>query len=130
MTTLLSRLADARTIETPAATMRTLASPGFGPGLDPALPVSVWRTEVAAGTPGPEHVVDVDHFVVVLEGALEVRVDGVEHRLGAGDGILVPAGSTRVIRAGDTGAVTVTLGGAGGRATVGDADPVLIPWSA
>ena len=49
MTTLLSRLADARTIETPAATMRTLASPGFGPGLDPALPVSVWRTEVAAG---------------------------------------------------------------------------------
>jgi len=130
MTTLLSRLADARTIETPAATMRTLASPGFGPGLDPALPVSVWRTELAADTPGPEHVVDVDHFVVVIEGALEVRVDGAGHRLAAGDGLLIPAGSTRLIRAGGTGAVTVTLGGAGGRATVGDADPVLIPWSA
>jgi quercetin dioxygenase-like cupin family protein len=74
--------------------------------------------------------VDVDHFVVVLEGALDVRVDGAEHRLEAGDGLRIPAGSTRLIRAGGSGAVTLTLGGAGGHATVGDADPVLIPWSA
>jgi hypothetical protein len=51
MSTLLTRLAEARTVQTPSATMRTLSSPGFGPGIDSGLPVSVWRTEIPAGPP-------------------------------------------------------------------------------
>ena len=62
-------LADARVVATPAATMRTYASPSTAV---PA-PLAVWRTEVPSGTAGPLHVVDVDQVVVVVAGQLHAR---------------------------------------------------------
>ena len=127
MSSHLTRLSDARTVATPAATMRTLISPQ----LAPSFPIAVWRTEIPAGTSGPTHTVDVDHFVTVVEGSVDVTVDGRSYTVTAGDGVRLPANSVRTIRASDDGdAVTLSAGMPGGRAQVADNDPVAVPWTA
>ena len=125
--TLLTPLGSARTVKTPAATMRTLTSPTSAP----AMPVAIWRTDLPASATGPEHAIDTDQFVVVLSGTLDVRIADVDHRVAEGDGIKLPAGATRVIRSADgKPASTLTIGGADARATVGDNAPVPVPWTA
>ncbi len=119
-------LESARTVTTPAATMRTLASPTTSP----AMPLAVWRTELAAGTAGPRHSIDTDQLVTVVAGSLHVEIDGASFEVDAGDAIKLPAGATRVIAAGAGPAVTVTVSRADARATVGDGDPVPVPWTA
>ncbi len=115
-----------RTLSTPAATMRTYASPST----DTAAAVSVWRTELAAGSSGPTHVVDTDHVVVVVEGTLLVDVDGVRGELGPGDGVVLPAGTPRTLSAGPAAdVVTVTSALPGSQARVGEAEPVAVPWA-
>lgn len=125
--TLHARLEEARTVGTPAATMRTLASPTTTPD----LPLAVWRTDLPAGASGPEHVIDVDQFVVVLAGAVDVRVGDRSYVIGTGDGLKLPAGEVRVIAAahGEP-AATLTVGAPAARATVGDNEPVPVPWTA
>ena len=118
-------LSEARAVETPAATMRTYASPSSS---TPA-PVAVWRSELPAGTSGPLHTVDVDHIVVVVEGTLVAEVDGVRHEVVTGDGIKLPAGSVRRLTGGDGTAVTVTAALPGSTARVGGGDPVPVPWA-
>lgn len=122
---LLTSMTAARTVETPAASMRTYA----GPSTDGAADVSVWRTEMAAGAAGPVHVVDTDHVVVVLEGHLSATVDGTTMAAGPGDGVLLPAGSERQLVAGSSGVTTLTAARPGSTARVGDAEPVPIPWA-
>lgn len=120
-------LDTARTVTTPAATMRTLASPTTSPALDRA----VWRTDLPAAGTGPRHTVDGDQLVVVVEGAITVEVEDTRYDVVAGDAILLPRGSTRVIAAsGGAPATTVTVGTAEATATVGDGDPVPVPWTA
>lgn len=120
-------LTAARSITTPGATMRTLTSPSSTPD----MPIAVWRTELPAGVSGPDHSIDGDQFVIVVSGGIDVRVDGIDHHVAEGDGIKLPGGVNRVIKAsGDSPAVTITVGPAGARATVGSNDPVPIPWTA
>ena len=57
------------TIETPAASMRTYASPSA----DGAADVSVWRTEMAPDTSGPVHVIDTDHVVARSHRVIALR---------------------------------------------------------
>ena len=117
----------ARTVTTPAATMRTLVTPSTSPGME----VAVWRTDLPAGAVGPRHAIDGDQFVVVLSGALTVEIDGTAYDVGAGDGILLPGGAQRVIStATSEGAATITVGNPGAFATVGDNAPVPVPWTA
>jgi quercetin dioxygenase-like cupin family protein len=120
-----TRLQEARSIETPAATMRTYASPTTPVGAD----VAVWRTEMAAGTAGPLHVIDADQVVVVLEGDLSAEIDGRSCSVAAGDSVVLPARSQRRLTAGTTGLVTLTASTPGARARVGDAEPVPLPWA-
>jgi quercetin dioxygenase-like cupin family protein len=119
------RVTDARAVETPAATMRTYASPST------AVPSSlaVWRTEMAAGTAGPLHVVDVDQVVVVVAGQLHADVDGRELIIPAGDSALLPAGVERRLAAGAEDLVTVSASQPGGTARIGAGDPVAVPWA-
>jgi len=120
-------LSEARAVATPAATMRTLASPTTAPAMD----VSVWRTELAAGSVGPRHAIDRDQLLVVLDGALRVEVDDAAYDVLTGDAVKLPAGAVRTIAATDGGpATTLTVGGPGALATVGDGDPVPVPWTA
>ena len=124
---LLIDLDHTRCIATAAATMRTLASPTS----DPAMPVAVWRTDLPAGSCGPEHTIDADQLVVVLSGAIDVRVGEHHHVVHAGDGIKLPSGVLRVVKAvDDAPAITLTVGGAGALATVAGREPVVVPWTA
>jgi quercetin dioxygenase-like cupin family protein len=119
-------LSEPRTVSTPAATMRTYASPTT----EPAADVAVWRTELPAGTAGPLHAVDRDHVVVVVEGTVEVLL-GQEHRtVPTGASVTLPAGAPRRIAASAEGpAVTVTAARPGSMATVGGGEPVAVPWA-
>ncbi|MGN6578092.1 MAG: cupin domain-containing protein [Nocardioides sp.] len=120
-------LEAARAVATPAATMRTLASPTTAPDLD----VAVWRTELPEGSAGPRHAIDTDQLVVVLHGALRVEVEGTPYDVPEGDAVKLPAGAVRTIAAAGAGpATTLTVGRPGARATVGDGDPVPVPWTA
>src|SRR3954470_18056277 len=118
-------LTDARVVETPAATMRTYASPSTAV----PSPVAVWRTEMAAGGTGPLHVVDIDQVVVVVAGQLRAEVDGRELVVPAGDSALLPAGVARRLGAGSGDLVTVTAAQPGGTARIGSGDPVVVPWA-
>ena len=47
---------------------------------------------------GPQPFVgDTDEWAVVLRGSARLQVEGVDHRLGAGDWVLIPAGSPHVL---------------------------------
>jgi len=121
-----SLLTSARTISTPAATMRTLASPTT----DVPMPVAVWRTDLPANASGPLHTIDSDQLVVVVSGALEVRVDGRDFRVEQGDALKLPGGVARVIKAaGGAPASTLTVGQPAARAQVGENAPVAVPWT-
>jgi quercetin dioxygenase-like cupin family protein len=119
-------VATARVVETPAATMRTYASPTT----DAHAPVAVWRTEMAAGVAGPLHVVDVDQVVVVVSGELTAEVAGTAFVVPAGDSALLPADAERRLTAGPDGVVTVTASLPGATARIGAGDPVPVPWAA
>jgi quercetin dioxygenase-like cupin family protein len=119
------QLQDARAVATPAATMRTYTSP-----TTPARAgLAVWRTEMAAGTSGPLHSVDVEQVVVVVGGELSAEIDGQRYDVVAGDAVLLPAGLERRLTAGEAGLVTVTASAPGAMARAGDADPVAVPWA-
>ncbi len=119
------RLEEARVVETPAATMRTYASPTT----PTATEVTVWRTEMAPGVDGPLHAVDTDQVVVVVEGNLFAEIDGCRCDVPAGDSVLLPAGGQRRLTAGIAGVVTLTASAPGATARTGDAAPTPVPWA-
>jgi quercetin dioxygenase-like cupin family protein/DNA-binding MarR family transcriptional regulator len=118
-------VAAARVVETPAATMRTYASPTT----EHRAPVAVWRTEMTPGATGPLHVVDVDQVVVVVSGRLTAEVGGTAFVVPTGDCALLPADAERRQTAGPDGRVTVTASLPGSTARVGAGDPVPVPWA-
>ncbi|MFC8503970.1 cupin domain-containing protein, partial [Pedococcus sp. NPDC057267] len=120
------RLADARTVVTPAATMRTYASPS-GPA---TASVAVWRTEMAAGATGPLHSVSEDQVLVVVQGTLSGTLGEQQVDLGTTDAVVLPAGVDRQVTAGPDGAVALVASTPGATARVGDGDPVPVPWPA
>jgi quercetin dioxygenase-like cupin family protein len=120
-------LESARSVTTTAATMRTLTSPTS----TPEMPIAIWRTDLPAGAVGPEHAIDTDQFVVVVDGAIDVDIDGRTYRVAEADGIKLPSGVMRVIKSADnTPASTITVGHPDAHATVGQNDPVPVPWTA
>jgi quercetin dioxygenase-like cupin family protein len=123
---LVSRIAQAKTVETPAAKMQTLVSPSTGPD----FPFAAWWTELPDGAAGPEHTVDGDQLVVVTNGSVEIEMVDDTVILTAGDAIKLPAGAARVIRATAGSARTLTIGHANARARVGEGDAVAVPWTA
>lgn len=117
--------AAARELVTPAATMRTYASPS-GPA--PAS-VAVWRTELGPDAAGPRHTVSEDQVLVVVQGDLRAVVGDGEHALGVNDAVVLPADVERQVTAGPSGAVTLVASLPGATARVGDGDPVPVPWA-
>jgi len=83
-----TRSADARRVETPNATMTTLAVPSVG-GSAHAL----WRVAMAAGQPA--HRSGVEQVVSVAAGRLRLTVDDDACELGPGDTAVIPAGVLR-----------------------------------
>ena len=112
-------LDDTQAHVTPNATMRRY----------PGTEVAVWRTEMAAEARGPRHRIDVDQVIVVVDGALEVHLDGESRLMGAGGSVLLPAGRERQLVAAGDGAVLLCASVPGGVARVGDGEPVEVPWA-
>ena len=118
-------LTTARSVETPAADMRTYVSPSTEIRTDLAL----WRTQMGPGVSGPAHAVDTDHVVVVLEGSLRADVAGEDLHVGPGECVVLPADTDRRLTAGPDGVTTLTAARPGSSARAGDAEPVTIPWA-
>jgi quercetin dioxygenase-like cupin family protein len=75
--------------------MTTLASPSAGGSAS----LSLWQVDMNAGQRGPLHVFDREQLWTVREGTVAITVDGSEHRLDAGDTLVIPAGSERQVLA-------------------------------
>ncbi|HEX4009355.1 MAG TPA: cupin domain-containing protein [Solirubrobacteraceae bacterium] len=107
------RAGHTRRIETPNATMTTLASPTLGSSGG----LSLWTVEMEAGARGPLHVFDSEQLWTVLAGELSIAVGEDSLALFAGDTIVLPAGAERQVTA-TTAARIVVCGHGGGRVTV------------
>jgi quercetin dioxygenase-like cupin family protein len=111
--------------ETPNAVMRTYASPEHT-----GTALAVWRAEMAPGAAGPDHVVDVEQILVVIEGRLDAEVGDETHALAAGDSLVLPAGVRRRLHtAGDAPVAFLACSPGGAIATAAGRDPVTIPWA-
>jgi quercetin dioxygenase-like cupin family protein len=91
----LVRAAQARRTQTPNALMTTLASPSQGP----TAGLSMWLVEMRAGQQGPTHVFDTEQIWHLIEGEVEVTVNGRKLVLGSGDTVVLPAGAERQVSA-------------------------------
>ena len=91
----LVRAAQARRTQTPNALMTTLASPSQGP----TAGLSMWLVEMRAGQQGPAHVFDTEQIWHLIEGEVEVTVNGRKLVLGSGDTVVLPAGAERQVSA-------------------------------
>lgn len=97
----------------------------------PGSMIAVWRTTTAPGTAGPVHRIDREQVLVVLSGTLSATIDEAVAHAAPGDAVVLPAGAVRQLRnEGSVPVVTVTCAIPGSQATVGDGDPVAVPWSA
>jgi quercetin dioxygenase-like cupin family protein len=115
-----TRLSDATLHTTPAAEMRRY----------PGTAVAVWHTTAAPATSGPNHRIDREQVVVVIKGELTAQVDGATIVASAGDAVVLPAGAVRQLRNDGSGVLhTVTAAVPGSLAQVGEADPIVVPWS-
>src|SRR4051812_4018941 len=82
------RQADAPTFETPGATFQGYAAPSRGAG-----EVSMWSLELAPGSTSPVHHMDSEEVFLGLSGTAEVTIDCHTETLGAGDCLVLPAGT-------------------------------------
>jgi quercetin dioxygenase-like cupin family protein len=110
---------DARTTSTPAATMTTLASPTLG-ATDGR---SLWLVDMAVGATGPVHVIDTEQIWTLLDGTAVIEVDGVAHRLDAGDTLVIPAGAERQVHATTACRMVVTGDATATARVVGESEP-------
>ena len=83
----LIKSATAPKFELPGTTFTGLASPARG-----SSETSVWRIEIAPGTPGVPHSVDREEIFIATAGRAHVVLDGEPLELEAGDALVVPAG--------------------------------------
>lgn len=120
-TTMHTTLNSATTHGTPAAEMRRY----------PGSEVAVWRSTTAPGNAGPVHRIDREQVLVVIEGTLSATINQTDVEAVPGDAVVLPAGAVRQLRNdGSVPVVTITCAIPGSRATVGEGDPVTVPWSA
>lgn len=114
-----------RTISTPVATMTGLAAPSQG-----SAELSTWKVRMKPDSPSPVHAVDRDQVWMPVSGVFEFTVDDESAKVGPGQAIVVPAGSSRQFHAVAEEAEAFVCMQAGGQvgAPGGDAwQP--IPWA-
>jgi quercetin dioxygenase-like cupin family protein len=84
---------DAPRFDADGTTVTGYAAPSRG-----ASEVSMWHLELAPGSTSPLHQMDREEVFVGLEGRVVATVDGTEHALGAGDCLILPAGTPFTFR--------------------------------
>jgi len=96
-----------------------------------AAQVSLWRLDLAPGSTSPLHYMDCEEVFLGLQGTVLATVDGCERELGAGDCLIVPAGTpfTFQVQGPDPFAAVACIP-AGGEATLVDSGVTFAPpWA-
>jgi quercetin dioxygenase-like cupin family protein len=79
---------DAPTFDAGGTAVRAYAAPSRG-----STEVSVWQIELAPGSTSPRHHMNREEVFLGLDGHAVAEIDGTEHGLGAGDCLILPAGT-------------------------------------
>ncbi|GAA3503910.1 cupin domain-containing protein [Streptomyces prasinosporus] len=89
-----------------------------------------WRSEIPAGTRAPAHTVNREEILHLLEGELLITLDGVAHRVTAGDTVIVRPGATLAVENPSAGtAVSWVTTSRGLEATLADGTRIAPPWA-
>jgi quercetin dioxygenase-like cupin family protein len=103
----------------------SLATPTQG-----TVETSVWRVEIAPGTPGTPHEVSREELFIVTGGRAQVRIGESTHEASAGDTIVVPAHTLFAIaNESDEPVEAICCQPVGGQAILGDGQPFIPPWA-
>ncbi len=81
--------AQAPVFEAGGTTVTGYASPSRG-----AAEISAWQVELAPGSVTPVHQLDREEIFLATDGEMVAIIEGDEHSVGAGDCLIVPAGTT------------------------------------
>jgi len=117
---------DAPVFDAPGVSWTGYAAPSRG-----ASQVSLCRVELAPGTTSPLHEMDCEEVFLGLEGRAVATVDGAEHAIGAGDCLILPAGTPFTFDVPEDGPFrALACIPAGGRATMlPDGTTIVPPWA-
>jgi mannose-6-phosphate isomerase-like protein (cupin superfamily) len=119
------RLQEAPRFHVEGAEVIAYASPSRG-----SRALSTWRLALAAGAASPLHTLEVDEVFLALAGAAEFHAAGEVLRVGAGDGITIPAGTEfRIVSVGTVAFEAAVSVLASVRARIGGGDAFVPPWA-
>lgn len=120
------RSADAVVFEIHGARFRSYASSASG-----SKELCFWRTEIPEEVTGMPHRVSREEVFAVIEGRVQLILDGETHLLGAGDVAIVPAGSLlRLDNLGPGPAALWVSTSVGLEAELDDGTRMSPPWAA
>jgi mannose-6-phosphate isomerase-like protein (cupin superfamily) len=121
----LIRASTAPIFELPGLRVTGLASPSRG-----ATTTCAWRLTIAPGTLGTPHTVTREEIFVALAGTATATIAGIDHLLGAGDALIVPAGvEFTLANPGALPFVAIAVIPVGGQAAMPDGEPFSPPWT-
>jgi quercetin dioxygenase-like cupin family protein len=118
------RTAEAIPFETHGSRFASYVAPFRG-----SRQLCAWRLEVPAGLQGVAHRPTREEVLLVLDGQLDVTLDGTASALHPGDVALVPAGSQLRVDGGPAGAAAWVTTTAGMEAVVADGSRIAPPWA-
>ncbi|MEU9667834.1 cupin domain-containing protein [Streptomyces bobili] len=119
------RSSDAVTHEIHGARFVSYATPRTG-----SKELAAWRGEIPPGTKAPAHTVSREEIFLVLVGELTLTLDGRTERVGAGDTVIINAGSTlSVENPTDHTAITWVTTSLGLTAELADGTVITPPWA-
>lgn len=119
------RSSTAPVFELPGLRVTGLAAPSRG-----AAATCAWRIAVAPGAPGAAHTLTHEEIFLALTGSAVATVAGVRHDLGAGDALIVPAGTEfSLANPGTAPFEAVAIIPVGGKAAMPGGEPFSPPWT-
>lgn len=118
------REAEASPLETHGSRFLSYVAPARG-----STQLCAWRLDVPAGLQGVAHRPTREEVLLVLDGELQVTLDGLRSELHPGDVALVPADSELCVSAGPAGATAWVTTTPGLQAVMADGSRISPPWA-
>ncbi len=102
-----------------------LAAPSRG-----ARETCVWHVRLQPNTPAAEHSLDREEIIVAIAGRAVAQLDGEQHEVKPGDGLVVPAHQDfSLANPYDEPFEAIAVLPVGGRALMAGGEPFLPPWT-